>query len=471
MADGQIVTAQGDRRRVLMMSDPRIDRYREAALAMIRGQFEVDVPLEPEDRVAELGRALCHLGEAMEARFKEINTLVRVTERINAGVMLEEVLNHVFETFRPIIPYVRIGFTLLEEEGNRLRSVWSRTDAAQMRLPIGFTSSMEGSSLQEVIDTGQPRILNDLPAYHREHPESEATQLIVEEGICSSLTCPLIAMGKPIGFIFFSSDQPNTYSEVHVEFFQQIAGQLAVIVEKGRLYQELVELNELKSRFLGIAAHDLRNPLSIIRGYTRLLLGGQLGEVSERHGEVIQAMDRSCESMLNLIEEFLDITAIESGKIEIDLQRWDICELIRACLGNNRLLADAKSISLERDLPDTELRAAVDPQRLQQILSNLVSNALKFSYPKTTVTVGTRAEGDEVHIFVADQGQGIAEEELPKVFTEFGKTSTRPTGGERSTGLGLAIVKRLVEAHGGRIWVESERGVGSTFTVALPRAE
>ncbi|MBN1478141.1 GAF domain-containing protein [Candidatus Sumerlaeota bacterium] len=454
-----------------MMSDPRIDKYREAALAMSRGQFEVDVPLEPEDSVAELGRALRQLAEATEARFQEINTLVRVTERINAGVMLEEVLNHVFETFRPIIPYVRIGLTLLEEEGRTLRAVWSRTDAARTCLPAGFTSSMEGSSLQRIIDTGRPRILNDLLAYQREHPESEATRLIVEEGIRSSLTCPLVAVGKPIGFIFFSSDRPNTYSAVHVEFYQQIAGQLAVIVEKSRLYKDLVELGEIKSKFLGFAAHDLRNPLTVIRGYTRLFLSGQLGEISEIHRHVIQSMDHSCVAMLELIEKFLDITAIESGKIEIEIQRRDICELVRMCHESNHILADAKSIALELDLPDTELCAEVDHWRLQQILANLVSNALKFSYPKTTVTVGARAEGDEVHIFVADQGQGIAEEELPRVFTEFGKTSTRPTGGERSTGIGLAIVKRLVEAHGGRIWVESELGVGSTFTVALPRVK
>ena len=110
----------------------------------------------------------------------------------------------------------------------------------------------------------------------------------------------------------------------------------------------------------------------------------------------------------------------------------------------------------------------MDPDRINQVLNNLITNACKYSFPNTVVTLRARATGDEVAIAVQDQGQGIPASELPKMFTEFGKTSVRPTGGEKSIGLGLAIVKRMVEAHGGRIWVESQVGVGSTFTFTLP---
>jgi signal transduction histidine kinase len=110
----------------------------------------------------------------------------------------------------------------------------------------------------------------------------------------------------------------------------------------------------------------------------------------------------------------------------------------------------------------------MDPDRINQAINNLITNALKYSYPQTVVTLRARRAGDEVTISVQDQGQGIPAAELPRLFTDFGRTSVRPTGGEKSVGLGLAIVKRMVEAHGGRIWVESQVGVGSIFTFALP---
>jgi len=131
---------------------------------------------------------------------------------------------------------------------------------------------MEGSSLQKIIETGAPRILNDLSAYLLNHPESESTRRIVADGVRSSLTCPLVSQGKPIGFIFFSSESPNTFNETHVGFFMKIANKLAMIVEKGRLYQQLKELNDTKNRFLGIAAHDLRSPLAAVKGFLNLFL-------------------------------------------------------------------------------------------------------------------------------------------------------------------------------------------------------
>ena len=230
------------------MVDPRITRYRDAALAMKQGRFIVDVPVGQEDEVGQLGKALGELGRVLEAQFEQIQALARITERVNAGLILDEVLSYVFESFRPLIPYERIGFSLLEDHGRIVRARWARSDAPEMKITAGYSQPIAGSSLQQIIQTGRPRILNDLVAYLQEHPNSESTQLIIEEGMRSSLTCPLIALGKPVGFMFFSSVQPNTYRNAHVELFLQIAGQLATIVEKSRLYQELVELNQLKDR-------------------------------------------------------------------------------------------------------------------------------------------------------------------------------------------------------------------------------
>ncbi len=451
------------------MFDPRIAQYRDAAAAMKRGRFDVQVPVG-DDEVGQLGHALIDLGRVMEQQFSQIQTLAQVTVQINAGLILDEVLNQVYDSFRPLIPYDRIGLSLLEEDGQLIRSRWVRSDASQVKIGVNYLGRMAGSSLQRVIETGQPRILNDLEAYLQAQPNSKSTRLILEEGMRSSLTCPLVAMGKPIGFMFFSSMKPNTYRDAHVELFLQIAGQLAVIVEKSRLYQQLVELNQLKSKFLGIAAHDLRNPISIIKSYVQLFLNGYVGDLTESQRDVLQRMDKTSETMLDLIEDLLDVTAIEAGQLDLNTCEVDLASFLEECRTMNALLAKAKSIEVVLALEPDLLPVVMDPDRINQVLNNLITNAIKYSYPNTVITLRARMMGDEAAIAVEDQGQGIPESELPKMFTEFGKTSVRPTGGEKSIGLGLAIVKRMVEAHGGRIWVESRVGVGSTFTFTLPLA-
>jgi signal transduction histidine kinase len=450
-----------------IMADSRILQCRDAAMAIQNGQFNVQAPVG-EDEIGQLGQALMDLGSALGQRLDQVRTLAQVTAQINAGLTLDEVLDLVFESFRPLIPYDRIGFSLLEEDGQVARARWARSTAPQVKLTVGYSARLAGSSLQWIVETGQPRILNDLEAYIQEHPNSESTRLILAEGIRSSLTCPLIAMGKPIGFMFFSSMQPCTYKDAHVELFLQIAGQLAVIVEKSRLYQQSVELNQLKNKFLGIAAHDLRSPIGIVKSYAQLFLNGYLGDVPESQRQVLQSMDKSCEAMLVLINDLLDVSAIESGHLELKPREVNLAAFLQECHAANALLAKAKGIELALDLAPDLASVPMDPDRINQAINNLITNALKYSYPQTVVTLRARRAGDEVTISVQDQGQGIPAAELPRLFTDFGRTSVRPTGGEKSVGLGLAIVKRMVEAHGGRIWVESQVGVGSTFTFALP---
>ena len=233
--------------------DPRIPRFRDATQAMAAGRFDVDIPFG-DDEVGLLGQALSELGRALERKFAELRALVEVTEKVNTGIILEEVLNHVYDAFRPLLPYDRIGFSLLELDGAVVRAVWARSESPSVCLPKGYSAKMEGSSLQTIIESGRPRILNDLAAYLREHPRSESTHKIVEEGMRSSLTCPLVAMGKPIGFMFFSSMSRDAYADMHVGLFQQLAGQLSMIVEKARLYEELLETRrqlEAANRLLG----------------------------------------------------------------------------------------------------------------------------------------------------------------------------------------------------------------------------
>ena len=176
------------------------------------------------------------------------------------------------------------------------------------------------------------------------------------------------------------------------------------------------------------------------------------------------------EKMLNLVNELLDVNAIEAGRLELVMRPIDLTKYLKECHEENLLLSRAKFIELALDLEPELPVIVMDPHRIDQVLNNLINNAIKFSYSNTTITLRARVQDQDVVISVQDQGQGIPAQEVDKLFTEFGKTSVQPTAGEKSTGLGLAIVKRIVELHGGSIWVESKVGIGSIFTFTLPKA-
>ena len=406
----------------------------------------------------------------MASREKELEALLRITEKINAGKVLDEVLDYTYESLREIIPYHRIGFSLLEENNTILRAYWARSRASVVRITKGYSAGMRGSSLERVLETGEPRILNDLASYLSSHPHSDSTRRIVEEGMRSSLTCPLIVSGKPTGFIFFSSLRTGEYRKAHVAIFREIAGQLALALEKSRLYEEVLQANEQKDKFLGMASHDLRNPLAVVKGYAELLGGGTLGEIVPEQKKPLEIIARHCDKMLHLIHDLLDVSAIESGHLAIERRSIDLANYLKESAMDGILLAKAKSIEFISEIPPDLPTVMMDPDRIDQVINNLVTNAIKFSKPGSRITLRAVCLKEAVAISVSDQGAGIPRSEIPKMFQYFGKTTVLPSAGEKSTGLGLAIAKRMVEAHGGKIGVESEPGKGSTFTFTLPLA-
>lgn len=404
----------------------------------------------------------------MVSREKELKTLLSITHQINTGLTVEKVLDYAYKTLHVIIPYDRIGFSLLEENDTVLRAYWACSKSPVIRIGKNYSAAMKGSSLEKVLQTREPRILNDLEAYLRDHPDSRSTKDIVAEGMRSSLTCPLIASGKPIGFLFFSSTEPHKYQDAHVGLFREIADQIALTLEKSRLYEQVVRFNDLKNKFLGMAAHDLRNPITVIKGYADLLEDGSLGDLAPDQKRSIRIIVKHCDKMLSMIRDLLDISVIESGHLAIERQEIDLTAYLKESSQDDALLAKSKSIEFVLEIPEDLPRVSMDPNRIDQVINNLVTNAIKFSKPGSRIVLRAALLKSEVAISVTDQGQGIPREEISKMFQYFGRTSILPTAGEKSTGLGLAIAKRMVEAHGGKIGVESRPGQGSTFTFTLP---
>lgn len=221
-----------------------ISEYQAAVCSMLAGDFSHSIVAARNDEIGKLGHDLNELARLLEKKFTESLKLKEISEEITSGLFLDDVLNRAYESFRSVIPYCRMGCALLSEGNATATACWEKTDAASIKLRAGYTASMAGSSLQHIIETGQSRILNDLEAYLLEHPHSVSTKLLVAEGMRSNLTCPLIAKGKPVGFLFFTSDKTNTYQDIHQDVFLQIAGQISLLVEKSQLYQQLYELNK-----------------------------------------------------------------------------------------------------------------------------------------------------------------------------------------------------------------------------------
>jgi class 3 adenylate cyclase len=218
--------------------------------ALIRDDRHVPMLPRADGDLGKLSSAIGELTHLLEARFAQLHRLMQLTEQINTGLVIDEVLEQLFVSFRDVIPYDRIGVALLDTDGAKISARWSRSLAATVKLPVGFSAPIRGSSLQQVFTTGQPRILNDLQTYLAEHPDSHSTRLIVAEGVRSSLTCPLSAMGRRVGFMFFSSFRKDTYRSAHADLFLAIAGQLSMIIEKGRIYEMVLQSKKESDRLL-----------------------------------------------------------------------------------------------------------------------------------------------------------------------------------------------------------------------------
>jgi diguanylate cyclase (GGDEF)-like protein len=217
--------------------------YASAVREMRSGRFSVELPGARDSALHQLGEEIGALAEDLESRFERLARLSQIAADVNSGLVLEDVLERVYESFRGIIPYSRIGCALIDNPSWTLRARWARSEAAEPCIGAGYEQSLSGSSLETIISTGRPRIIGDLCDYQRQHPDSDSTRRIVREGMRSSLTCPLVARGRPIGFLFFSSVQAQAYDAEHARTFEEIAEQLSVVVEKSLLYESLHTLN------------------------------------------------------------------------------------------------------------------------------------------------------------------------------------------------------------------------------------
>ncbi len=294
-------------------------------------------------------------------------------------------------------------------------------------------------------------------------------------GLIDAALAPMVIRGQPLGLLALGRPAGHPpIDDNETEFLNIVAANLSVAWENARLYQEAVETAErlrevdrLKSQFLANMSHELRTPLNSIIGFSRVILKGIDGPITEQQRQDLEAIFNSGQHLLGLINDILDISKIEAGKMELTFEPTDLQEIIRGVMSTAIALVKDKPIELQQSVPADLPIITADNRRVRQVLLNLVSNAAKFT-DQGFIRVEARVDGDFVAISVSDSGIGIPPEKLPHIFEAFTQVDASPSRKYGGTGLGLTITKSFVELHGGRIWVESELGKGCTFTFTLP---
>ena len=333
------------------------------------------------------------------------------------------------------------------------------------------------TTISEVLQGKPVTILNV-----SQDPRIQYQEQAAKEGIASILSIPLMPHGEVTGVLRVYTSEPRLFSPEEIDFLSALANLGAIALEKARLHEslgqdleqlsmELTRLEEEKARFLhflGTAAHDLKAPLAAIQSYLGVILGGFAGELNEKQRTMMQRSSLRITELLDLISDLLDIPRIETGQIVQEMKDVSLRQVIRNCLNDQRSLAREKGVKLKVELPATLPKIHGSSPRLQQVIANIVNNAVNYTL-EGTVTISVKEGANSIQVEVRDTGIGIPPEDLPRVFDDFFRAGNVETKG---TGLGLSIAKRIVEAHGGKIWVESpcpEKSIGSKFTFTLPK--
>jgi two-component system sensor histidine kinase/response regulator len=296
--------------------------------------------------------------------------------------------------------------------------------------------------------------------------------------VCSRLKAEPLTRQIPVIFLTASNEMEHLmkgFEAGAVDYITkpfnapELLARVRTHLELKHARERLREMNEEKNEFMGIAAHDLRNPLSAIQGYAEMIIEDAQSLAHRDLEGNGQRIREAAKRMTEMVQNFLDANRIERGELKLNMAISDLSPLLQSVLETQSPHATAKGQIIQIELPPTPTLALADVSITLQVFENLVSNAVKYSPPGKKIFVRLKAETGVVRFEVEDQGPGLSKEDQKKLFGKFARLSAKPTGGEHSTGLGLSIVKRLVEAMNGKVWCESELGMGAKFIVTIPQ--
>ncbi|HEY6090075.1 MAG TPA: ATP-binding protein, partial [Gemmatimonadaceae bacterium] len=283
-----------------------------------------------------------------------------------------------------------------------------------------------------------------------------------------ALASPLRVSDETLGVLIAMGDRGQFHDDA-ISLASLFAAQVSAAVSNARHFEQVKALDRSKSEFLSIASHEVRTPLTVMKSSLELLVGGAQFTYSNDQRQLIAFCQESVERLIGLVKDILDVSRIEAGVLSMQIVPTSLNELIEKCLFWVPQLPGGQGIQVEARLPRVPAIVAADPNRITQVLDNLISNALKFSKQGGKISIEVHEHEREYEVIVGDQGKGIGPDDLERIFGKFFQVEESATREQGGTGLGLAICKGIIEAHRGRIWAESELGVGSRFHFTLAR--
>lgn len=401
---------------------------------------------------------------------REREILDSVNRRVAAKESVEAVIDFLFDSTRDLSPCDRVSVAFVEEDGRRVVSYYTRALYEPVVLRAGYAEDLHGSSLAEVFDTGRLRVIRDLEQYLVERPGSASTRVLLREGVRSSLTAPLAVEGRRVGFLFRSARTPDAYTEAHVRMHQAVAERLSQAVEKAWRIEQLREANRRYAEMLGFVSHELKSPIASIVMDATLLERGYLGALPPPQQDKLRRMIRKGQSLLALIEEYLELARMEGGALPLR-SRTDVdfsADVVHPVLEMLRSQIEERKMVLEREGPETAVIDA-DPALLQIVLSNLLNNAIKYGNEGGRVRLTVQSTDSRFRVSVWNEGAGFPDSERPRLFRRFSRLTTPELRDRKGSGVGLYTAWRIIQLHHGRIWARSEYGEWAEFTFEIPQ--
>ena len=420
-----------------------------------------------------LVRALESRSAELATKVEQLEALREVGEAVSSSLNLQEVLEQI------VANAVRLtgtdGGSIMEyvedDDCFEVRSAYGSSDRLLERLrevKIRRESTLVGRAALdrhplEVADLAQARLDPHL-------------QILYDDGWRSVLAVPMSRQDQMVGALVIRRKTPGSFSAETLELLETFASQSALTILNARLFRELeMRSSELavvsrhKSEFLASMSHELRTPLNAVIGFSEVLLDRMFGEINERQEDYLQDIRSSGLHLLELLNEILDLSKVEAGRMELEPSVFRVRDALEYTLSLVRERAGQHDITLELDVAPDVGEMLADALRFKQVVLNLLSNAVKFTPDHGAVSLAASVIGDDLHVTVTDTGVGVPPEDRERIFESF-QQGGRGTTREEGTGLGLTLTKRIVELFGGRLWLDTSVGVGSTFGFSVPMA-
>ena len=467
-----------------LISDPVVHLAETAKRISEDKDFSVRAVEHSRDELGLLTRAFNEMLVQIQSRdlaltrlSSNVKQLYQLSTAMQEPLSSPEHLTRILESARSVLGVDRLAMWVVSNDGETLSvlagagyPVGQWQSGSDVRIPIGT-----GEVFDALFRRAEPSIYDD------EHPIFAELQLWSRGGRAASLlpksfvSVPMIARGRPVGLLTADNQQRSEpIARETADVLQIFAAHAAIGTENARLFHELEEKSRQlevasrhKSQFLANMSHELRTPLNAILGYTELIRDNIYGEVPGTIKEVLERVDLSGRHLLALINQVLDLSKIEAGHLTLATVDYSMTELVLTVVTSMEALATEKGLALTADIASRLPPGLGDERRLTQVLVNLVGNAVKFT-DRGEVRVKVRAVDGSFNIAVSDTGPGISELDQRRIFEEFDQGDSAASKKKGGTGLGLAIAKKIVEMHGGALWVDSTLGRGSTFWFTVP---